>query len=1285
MKTKLLFTVFIFILSCAFMHGEEVSKEKASRVAKSFYYEHSNISYDAIYFDEEITIESDGITVYYIFNLPSDFGFVIVSAENHALPVLGYSLECRYIHTEQPPNFKNWMKGYEDQILYIKANNLPSTDKIDETWQMYGSNIKKQKNGNRSIVGPLLGNIIWNQNCYYNDSCPSDPAGPCGHVYAGCVATGTGMVMKYHHHPHQGTGSHSYVHPSYGTLSANFGATTYDWANMLEISSNEYIAQLLYHIGVSVDMNYGPSGSGAYTSQAVSSLVTYFNYDPIAFYDVKSNYSDPVWESMVITELDADRPLPYRGQGTGGHSFVCDGYDDNYQGTGNVYFHFNWGWSGSFNGYYHLTALNPGSANFTTDQAAGFNIQPRTDVVPYSDFNADANTACVGNTVNFFDQSTNGPNGWNWTFQGGSPATSTNENPSITYNTVGKYDVTLIASNVTGAGSTNTKTGYIRVCDSPATPSCIPYTYNVANNGWGIINVTLNDLDHTTGDTYADGGCLDLTCQYSAGLMPGNSYTLEITVGVGNTGSAHTYVYIDFNNDGDFDDSGETIVNNQISSANNSWNTFTQAVTMPTDPFVNRLLRMRVMTDFNTLYGPCSNPYYGQAEDYGVFFESPPAAPVALAASNVTQISFDANWNASGGADGYYLDVAYDSLFSSFVSGYNNLDVWDVTTYNVSGLSSGTDYFYRVRAYNTYGTSGNSDTISVATLPYPPAAPVAHPAINISQTSFDANWDPSAGADAYILFVAQDSLFSFMVYGYDSLDVGDDTIYNVSGLFVNTDYYYRVRAYNTGGISGNSDTIEVTTHPYPPNIPYAMGATNIQQYSFDANWMSSYGADGYYLDVAVDSVFLNILASYDNLNVGNVTTYNVSGLNSDTKYFYRVRAYNNGGTSGNSNIITVNTLPLAPPPPNALAATNISQNFFDANWNSSPSADGYYLDVAEDSNFTAYVSGFENLNVNDDTTYTVYSLNANTTYYYRVRAYNTGGTSGNSNVIDVTTLPYDPNAPIALPATNIDQTSFDANWNSVPNSIAYYLDVATDMSFTGFVPGYQNLNVGLDTTYHVEGLEPLAEYYYRVRAENIAGTSNNSNIIFVTTLPYPPEPPVATEATNITFFGFDANWNASANADEYLLDVAEDEGFTMFVSGYENLNVWNFTSYSVYGLEENTTYYYRIRAINIIDTSDYSNVISATTLLIGMPDGPAGKEINIYTNNDNIFIYIPDPGNADGYVIVYTLMGQQLVNKSIESSTINRIALPVTNTPVIVKLVLNGNIYIKKLFVGGID
>jgi hypothetical protein len=193
------------------------------------------------------------------------------------------------------------------------------------------------------------------------------------------------QVMKYWNYPQTGVGFHSYKHSQYGTLSANFALTTYDWKSMPNdvTSSNKAVATLMYHCGVGIEMIYGVNGSGAYMISASSAnkycaeyaLKVFFGYKSSLKGVSRSSYSDTQWVRMIKTELDAKRPILYDGfsnqPGQSGHCFIIDGYDNN------SYFHLNWGWGGYNDGYYNINSLNPGMLNFDFSQAAIFGIEPK--------------------------------------------------------------------------------------------------------------------------------------------------------------------------------------------------------------------------------------------------------------------------------------------------------------------------------------------------------------------------------------------------------------------------------------------------------------------------------------------------------------------------------------------------------------------------------------------------------------------------------------------------------------------------------------------------------------------------------------------------------------------------------------------------------------------------------------------------------------------------------------------------------------------------------------------
>ena len=239
--------------------------------------------------------------------------------------------------------------------------------------------------------------------------------------------------------------------------------------------------------------------------------------------------------------------------------------------------------------------------------------------------------------------------------------------------------------------------------------------------------------------------------------------------------------------------------------------------------------------------------------------------------------------------------------------GYRNLDVGNVTSYPVTGLNPSTTYYYRVRAYNACATSSNSSTISLKTTACTPKAPSVGSATNVTFSSFSATWIAVTGAIDYRLDVSTSSSFTTYVPGYQDLHVGNVTSYNVAGLNPSTTYYYRVRAYNGCATSANSSSKSVLTLACIPATPSAQRVSNVTATSFTANWRSVTGATDYRLDAAIDSSFINYVSGYQNLSVGNVLSYNVTGLSPSTYYYYRVRSYNGCAASANSSVITVQT------------------------------------------------------------------------------------------------------------------------------------------------------------------------------------------------------------------------------------------------------------------------------------------------------------------------------------------------------------------------------------------
>ena len=332
-----------------------------------------------------------GFSNIYIFQNQNGNGFVILSGDDLAIPVLGYSDENNFEPSQMPHNLRSWLGHYEKEIASARRLGMPAAEEVSRQWENLEAG-RWPVEPSRDAVSPLL-STQWDQDSPYNNLCPNGSP-------TGCAATAMAQVMKYHNWPTTGTGSHSYTSNyqgyNYGTQSANFGNTTYQWSNMLNTygysassAARTAVATLMYHCGVSIEMGYTPDGSGAYIADygdhspcVELALKTYFGYSSSLTSKWKDNYNNTQWSNLVKNELNNNRPLVYSGYDDdenpqSGHAFVCDGYN----ASGN--FHFNWGWSGYGDGYFALNSLTPapggiggGNYDFSYIQHALFGVEP---------------------------------------------------------------------------------------------------------------------------------------------------------------------------------------------------------------------------------------------------------------------------------------------------------------------------------------------------------------------------------------------------------------------------------------------------------------------------------------------------------------------------------------------------------------------------------------------------------------------------------------------------------------------------------------------------------------------------------------------------------------------------------------------------------------------------------------------------------------------------------------------------------------------------------------------
>ena len=318
----------------------------------------------------------ENMTVLYVFNTTD--GFVIVAADDCETPIIGYSHEGHFNPNNVPVQMEEYLQDFVAKIQYGIENHIEADAITARQWELVKTTGKLNDYKTTQAVAPLL-TEMWHQGCLYNSLCPTMEHTPCGHAEAGCAAVAMGQIMHYWKYPATGWGSHSYANAGV-TLSADFGNTVYDWDHMpdslTESSSDteiEAVATILYHCGVSVNMSYTSTGSGADANDVPNALIRYFNYSKRLHLEKRNDYNDDEWLLMLKNCLDLQQPVFYTGHGNqGGHAFVCDGYDNN------DLIHLNWGW-GVANGYFSLGNLNPLTYTFNKSQSAIFDIYPHYD------------------------------------------------------------------------------------------------------------------------------------------------------------------------------------------------------------------------------------------------------------------------------------------------------------------------------------------------------------------------------------------------------------------------------------------------------------------------------------------------------------------------------------------------------------------------------------------------------------------------------------------------------------------------------------------------------------------------------------------------------------------------------------------------------------------------------------------------------------------------------------------------------------------------------------------
>lgn len=353
---KKIFSGIILLLSAQFAFAAPVSRSTATEYARNFLgTQNLNLAFTTL----EPTTKSSEVS-FYAFNKPEG-GWVIIAADDCATPVLAHCDKGSINPGNIPSNMKNYLRLATTNISKVSAAGKHPTKETSARWATKGKLTKAD-----SYAEKVLKTANWSQDAPYNQTVCQQVLNrtvPVSGLYTGCVATAMAIVMQYHGYPAAPTGTI----PSYKTETKKYTVPeinlstygNYDWANMPKSkpstsAQKKAVADLIFHCGAMVQMDYTTEGSGANTYMIPSVLAKYMGYSPAAVEQYRETFTDNEWYDMLKAEIDADRPVIYGGADVKkdeGHEFVVDGYNSSKE------VHINWGWSGVSNGWFAVNYL----------------------------------------------------------------------------------------------------------------------------------------------------------------------------------------------------------------------------------------------------------------------------------------------------------------------------------------------------------------------------------------------------------------------------------------------------------------------------------------------------------------------------------------------------------------------------------------------------------------------------------------------------------------------------------------------------------------------------------------------------------------------------------------------------------------------------------------------------------------------------------------------------------------------------------------------------------------
>jgi transcriptional regulator CtsR len=642
--------------------------------------------------------------------------------------------------------------------------------------------------------------------------------------------------------------------------------------------------------------------------------------------------------------------------------------------------------------------------------------------------------------------------------------------------------------------------------------------------------------------------------------------------------------------------------------------------------------------DWNTIYywrANAANSYNSTSSwsSYRYFRTAvgpPPNAPSDLIATPISSSQINLTWqDNSSDETGFKIErrTGSGSYFQIATVGAG------VTSYSNSRLSANTEYYYRVRAYNTAGDSDYSNEASATTLLPPPAAPVLKsPASGSTVPSLTPRleWNASSGATSYDVQVSTSSSFTSLVVDVTGIT---DLFYDIAPgiLNWNTIYYWRANAANSYNSTSSWSSYRYfrTAVGPPPNAPSGLIATPISSSQINLTWQdNSSDETGFKIERRTGSGSYSQVATVG----AGITSYSNSRLSASTEYYYRVRAYKGTLNSDYCEEASATTLPPPPAAPvlkSPASGSTVPSLTPRLEWNASSGAVSYGIQVSTSSSFTSLVIAETGIT---DRFYDITPgiLKWNTTYYWRVNAKNSynSTSSWSSYRYFRTAVGPPPNAPSGLIATPISSSQINLTWqDNSSDETGFKIERRT-----GSGSYFQVATVGAGiTSYSNSRLSASTEYYYRVRAYKGTLNSDYCEEASATTLPPPPAAPVLKSpisGSTVPSLTPRLEWNASNGAVSYEIQVSTSSSFTSLVvdeTGITDL----FYDVPEGTLDWNAIYYWRANAKNSYDSTSSWSSYRYFRMAIGPPPEAPSNLVATAASSSKIDLTWQDNSNDE--------------------------------------------------------